>query len=514
MILKRYIIILVFIFGFLNAFAQNHNDAIRFSRQFYSATAKADAMGNSLSAMGADISAVMINPAGIAVFKRNQFSLTPNFIINKAKINFQGSVSSEYKFGFNFTNIAYVGVVNTGGFFKTFNFGLAYNSFNDYRQRTVASGRNADGSVLDYWVYNANSDRYSPFRDDLAWRAWLINYDDTSNEYWSYVTDEGEYGQNRKNDLKTKGGAGELSFSFGGNIDDKLYLGMSLGLTVASYSERVIYSENGFKDIVRIEGTDTSLVNPSRLEYKTALETESSGINAKFGFIYQPFSFLRIGGAVHTPNINKIEDTYESSLYAEYPVPDSYGNFSYEPDTSGIFTWRLQTPLRANFGAAFILDPYPVGQFYTVPMTFSIDYEFADYSQMRMRADDFLSEPFKDDNYTIKNLYKASHSLRAGAELNFGSVKLRGGYAVYTSPLKTDKNFFDGAKFIYSGGIGFAGENSYLDISYSLAQSSETQNLYGAETVYPYDPMGDKTEPKATVDNYKQFIKLTLGLRF
>ena len=503
--------------SFSYSFAQNHIDALRYSQQFYSATAKSDAMGNSLSALGADMSAFSINPAGIAVFKSAQFTVTPNFIINNSKINFSGSSRNENKYGFTFSNIAYAGVIQKNGLFKTVNFGFAYNSYNDYRKHITASRDNSDGSILDYFVYNANSDRYSAFREDLAWRGWLINYDDAAGEYWSYVTDDKQYGESQRNEIVTKGGAGEFVLTAGGNIADKLFLGASIGFTSINYTEESVYSESNFPAVYAPDDNnpgDSIQVNPNRLDYKQTLLSEGSGINGKFGFIYQPFKFLRIGGAIHTSTGYKISDDYQTSMYVDYPVADDNGYYNYEPDTANLFVWRLQTPFRANFGTAFILDSYPVGKFFTVPMTFTVDYEYVDYSRAKMKPDYYSDYSFDNENYTINDLFKPTHSIRAGAEFNFGFMKIRGGYALYTSPYKSDINFTDGAKSIYSGGIGFAGEHSFIDFSYSYAKSSEILNMYGAGNIFPYDPMGDKTEPTAVVNNSKQFIKVTFGLRF
>ncbi len=499
------------------SFAQNHTDALRYSQQFYSATAKSDAMGNSLSALGADMSALTINPAGIAVFKTPQFTFTPNFIINTSEGNYTGVSRTENKYGFTVSNIAYVGVKSVSGIFKTINFGMAYNSYNDYRKRTIVSGSNPNGSITDFFVYNANSDRYSIFREDLAWRGWLLNYDTINNEYWSYVSDDKRYGENQRNEVVTKGGSGEFIFSLGGNIADKLFLGMSLGFTSVNYKEESIYSESDFPVIYANDENnpgDSIQVNPKQLDYKQTLVSEGSGINGKFGFIYQPFKFLRFGGAVHTSTAYKFNDDYQTSMYIDYPVADINGYYDYEPDTANLFTWRLQTPFRANFGTAIIFDSHQIGKFYTVPMTFTFDYEYVDYSRAKLKADYYSDYSFDNENYTVKDMYQPTHSIRAGAEFNFGFMKLRGGYAVYTSPFKGNTDFFDGAKSIYSGGIGFAGENSFIDFSYSYSKSDEIMHLYNAATVFPYDPMGDKTEPVATINNSKQFIKVTLGLRF
>ncbi|NPA67805.1 MAG: hypothetical protein GXO50_04260 [Chlorobi bacterium] len=514
MIFKKYIITVAFLLFSYFSFAQNHLDALRYGRQFYSGTAKSDAMANSLSALGADMSSLVVNPAGIAVFKKDVFAFTPNFIINNTESVFLNNERKESKYGFNFSNIGYVWVVQKDGLFKNLNFGITYNSFNDYRSRVVASGDNPNGSILDYFVYNSNSDRYSVFREDLAWRAWLINYDETAGEYWSYVTDDGTYGENQRYEEETKGGGGEFTFSAGGNIGNKLYIGMSLGLTTVNYTEESVYSEYNFPVIYAEDADnpgDSIQVNPNRLDYRQYLYSEGTGINGKFGFIYQPFEFLRIGAAVHTSTGYDFDDEYMTSMYVDYPVADSNGYYDYEPDTSNVFSWSLQTPFRANLGLAFIAGSHKIGKFYTVPATFTLDYEYVDYSRAELKSDYYS---FDAENYATYDLMQASHSIRAGAEFNFGFMKIRGGYAVYTSPYKKDTGFFDNAKSIYSGGIGFANEHSFVDISYSYASSSETLNMYGAANVFPYDPMGDKTEPTADVDNAKQFIKVTLGVRF
>ena len=103
---KRIIITVSLILtGMLYMQGQNHIEALRYSQQFYSVTAKSDAMGNALSAVGADMSALTINPAGIAVFKKSQFTFTPNFILSNTEGTFSDNIRNESKLGFNISNI-------------------------------------------------------------------------------------------------------------------------------------------------------------------------------------------------------------------------------------------------------------------------------------------------------------------------------------------------------------------------------------------------------------------------
>ena len=121
---------------------------------------------------------------------------------------------------------------------------------------------------------------------------------------------------------------------------------------------------------------------------------------------------------------------------------------------------------------------------------------------------------FQQENIDISNIYKEAHNLRAGAEVNLGAVKFRGGYSVYSSPFASDVNVFDNAKVVYSGGIGFASEHAFFDVSYSYAAKNSTLYLYNANNLYPEDPIGAIIEPTANLVNNKHFIKITMGLRF
>lgn len=505
------LIIYFLIISIITTFSQNHIEALRYSQQFYSSTAKAEAMGNSLSAVGADFSAYMINPAGIAIFKSNQLAFTPNFIISKTSADFSGNQDKEGRIGLNFSNAGYVSVHKTNGIIKSFSLGIAYNSFNDFRQRVYVSAKNQQSSILDYITYNANNDRYNDYREDLAYETYLVDFED--NEYYNRVSDYGKYGNSQNKSISTKGGGGEFSFTLGFNINDILYLGGTVGLTSINYTTKSIYSESGYSDLwFHTSPTDSTLVNPNSMKYTQELQTEGSGINAKFGFIFQPVKFLRFGGAIHSVTAYDFNDYYKASMHSDFPVPDDNGAYAYNAEAENGFEWSLSTPLRANAGLAVILDSYGLGKYYTVPMTLSVDYEYVDFSKAFLRDVEGGDYNFYEENSNTQNFYTETHNIRTGAELNFGKIKVRGGYSIYSNPYKSE-NIFANAKMTYSGGLGFANERTYVDLSYSYSPTNETLNLYGAGDVFPNDPMGNLVEPKASLLNTKQFFKITLGLR-
>ena len=65
--------------------AQNEDDAIRYSNIVPMGTAKFISMGGAMGAIGGDMSAISINPAGLGVYRNNQFSFTPMWNTEKAE---------------------------------------------------------------------------------------------------------------------------------------------------------------------------------------------------------------------------------------------------------------------------------------------------------------------------------------------------------------------------------------------------------------------------------------------
>ena len=75
---KKIVITSILAFAALGAGAQTAYDAMTFSENNYSGTARTIAMGNAFTALGGDLGSYGINPAGSAVNRYSQISFTPN----------------------------------------------------------------------------------------------------------------------------------------------------------------------------------------------------------------------------------------------------------------------------------------------------------------------------------------------------------------------------------------------------------------------------------------------------
>ena len=72
---KIFTVLAIFVNG-LTSFAQDTYDAARFASSDLNGTARFVGMGGALSALGGDISVMGTNPAGTALFRKNEASFT------------------------------------------------------------------------------------------------------------------------------------------------------------------------------------------------------------------------------------------------------------------------------------------------------------------------------------------------------------------------------------------------------------------------------------------------------
>ena len=83
--------------GLISIFAQAQdiNDALRFSQDFQSGTARFRAMGGAFGALGGDLSSIGINPAGSSVFANSQVGITLGSYNAKNTSTYYGNSNSE-----------------------------------------------------------------------------------------------------------------------------------------------------------------------------------------------------------------------------------------------------------------------------------------------------------------------------------------------------------------------------------------------------------------------------------
>ncbi len=484
-------LLLIGIFSFVSifSFAQSEVDALRYSFFTPSGTARFSAMGGSFGALGADPSVVGFNPAGMGVYRSSQFTFTPVFNLVNSSSDFLGSNSTDYNFNFKFDNLAYIGSINLDkdeNSVKAVNFGITYNKLTDYNSNILISGKNTYNSMTDWFASRASGTDYrnlqsqDNFFSHLAWEAYLI--DQNLPDTMSYVSAYGGiYGQTQRQFIGRKGSLGQYDFAAAMNIENKLFLGASIGIQSISFTQKSTLSEIDEDNLI----ADFKSFNFIHFE-----KTSGSGINFNLGVLYSPANWIRFGGAIHTPTVLSLNLNYYNSIKSVFESSEK----SVELDSkNGYFDYQLVTPFRANASLGFIIAKTTL---------LNVDYEFVDYSLSRLRSDNY---GFFNENDNIRSEYKPAHNLKLGLEYRIANIRLRAGGAYFDSPYKTDHINQGSYALLVSGGIGVFFENLYLDFAYS--------NLMSKEVYYMYEGYGVNS-PATDIKLMKNSLITTIGFRF
>src|ERR1035437_2627599 len=97
-------LIFVLTIGVLCAFqskAQTDVDALRYSQIFPGGTARSISMGGAFGALGGDFSCLSMNPAGIGLYLRNEFTFTPSIMDMRSSSTYLGQTMDASKYNFN-----------------------------------------------------------------------------------------------------------------------------------------------------------------------------------------------------------------------------------------------------------------------------------------------------------------------------------------------------------------------------------------------------------------------------
>ena len=204
-------------------------------------------------------------------------------------------------------------------------------------------GGNSQGtSMTDDFIESANGTYWGNLTHDAeaAWETWLIDtLGGEPQQYWSPLSNHDLW---LSKDIRTKGGIDEMNFSFGGNYDDKLYVGLTVGVPFLDYTMNAEYTERDLND--EINSFDYFTVNDR-------MHTTGVGINAKVGIIYQPVEFLRIGVAFHSPTVyNNLKETLNRQVNV-YNTSDPNSDWEYD----NVSKYKLCTPLRVMGSVGFII---------------------------------------------------------------------------------------------------------------------------------------------------------------
>ena len=505
-------------------------------------TARYVGMGGAMEALGADVSTIGSNPAGIGLFRRSQLSVSGGLLMQSNGKEYGDGKKTNASFdqiGFVYTTRASRG--------SKLNFGFNYTKGKNFDFLLNASGKLGNGSQNNqsYLKHVLGSENYGGFdvrkKDDAYigfaspqanFASWTWNQLDylyfntllpdatTAGKFNNYLADSYTF------DKASTGYVGNYDFNISGSIQDQFYLGLTFGLKDVHYDSESRYNERLSNGVGDVSVLDIRRIN-------------GTGFDITAGIIVRPIasSPFRIGAYVKTPtwydlttsNVTRIDRNTNTGGKNDWgKVPNSYD-------------YKLWTPWK--FGLSL---GHTVGNYLALGLT----YEFEDHSTLDSRINDGgyyndyygtyyeTSSADKSMNKHTKQALKGVSTLKMGAEYKpTSNLALRLGYN-YISP-KYNKDAQKDPTIVspgsaYSSSTDFVNWDSTNRFTFGIGYQINKFNVdlayqYSIQkgTFYPFSTMNFSIHDTATgnttsysnqavgakVDNNRGQLLLTVSYR-
>ncbi len=504
-------------------FGQNELDAYRLMSPTTIGTARALGMAGAFSAVGADFTATSLNPAGLALYRRSEFMFTPAVRLNTNTSTYLDQTEANTYGKFGFSNVGYVYAdrvatwdretrtrVESEKGFRSYGFSLGFNQIGQYGRNTKVTAYNTRSSISEYFASLANGTASAAVEqeDSYAGQAWWAYLIDTSGSDVNYVgaADGGNVEQTVE--IDEIGRNNEWSIGFAGNLEDRIYMGASLGIQNISYQTAMTFKEEDINNLHNTFANDSTPFQSGT--FTTGFRTRGSGFNLRLGIIGKPTDYLRVGVSVVTPTVLALTDTYYSQITGNLD-DDPIEYTTDAPD--GRFSYKFVNPFKVTVGGMALLGKRGF---------ISADFDYIDYTNAKYKSDVSPSSSFyynfRDENNSIQDLFSGAYNLRLGGELRFGPGRARLGYGRYTSILKKEfLNYYtypdntvqklrDG-KQVYTLGLGLKQKSFYLDLAFVHEEASDRRLLYTLPDATAYSP---ELVNKLSSNN----IYMTIGFTF
>lgn len=428
-------------------------DALRYSQYRSTGSARIMGIGGTQTSLGGDVTNIHENPAGLGFFRRSEVGLTASYSNWESQTGFLGQMQKNNTNNISMPNL---GVVISRvkaplelGDWKGGSFGISINRSQLYTNDLgYFSNNRGTSSLLDYYVDDYNELGEPAIGDPagLPLDAKLIFKDD--NGLFQKDLDYALSNPFQDEEIKNEGRRTDISFAYGGNYKNKLFLGGSIDVTSLNFLSTKTFNEEF------LDQTDLTSLYYSLRE---KLRHDGTGVNLGIGMIYKPMDNLNLGLSFKSPTWTRINEEFDADIIAEYY--DLNGKLEFDEDAiSDIYltTINLRSPMKLSAGGTF---------FFNKNGFITADVDYIDYSSMNLSSPDFSMNSNNDD---IKRVATSTINYRGGAEYRFDMFRIRAGAAFYGDPMNNSD--LDRTMRQYSGGVGVRLDKMYIDLG--LVQST------------------------------------------
>ncbi len=395
-------------------------------------TARYVGMGGAMEALGADLSTINTNPAGIGMYRRSQVAISGGFISQ--------SGGGSYKYG-DKTNASF----DQAGFVwsaplrnnRFFNVAFNYHKSRNFNNVTSVAGNLSD-AALNKNSYMNLMDAYT----DNPSGDWLNSSTVSQLDALMYHTFTGDQdgemyynnGTRYTHDYSSDGYVADYDINISGNVSNRVYLGLTFGFKDVNYRSYSTYSE---------QLVDASNASVGSITVNDQRRIDGTGFNLKAGIIFFPIENnpLRFGVSIATPTWYDLTSrswtslTNNTTISGAQPLDPNY-------EAYGDYDYRVYTPWKFGVSAAYTFGTW---------LALGASYEYADYGSISSRylgdyGYDYYGSSTKDREMnadTDRNL-KGVSTVKIGAEwMATKELAVRLGYNYVSSMYRNDA-FRDG----------------------------------------------------------------------
>ena len=520
--MKKKIIFGLMALAVITANAQETYENANLMKPELTGTARYIGMGGAMEALGADISTISTNPAGIGLFRSSSVNLSFG-LSSQQDVTTYGS---DHKTVPSFDQAGFVYSMRTNS--RSFlNFAFNYSKSRNFNQILNAAGK-LNGSAQNKLTYNkfvGNEDFIYIDKDGTLLSNYIqfsqldylyannINYEEDADGNGSFYGYDGDaYDMYRAQ----SGYIGRYDFNISGNVNNRFYWGVTVGVQDVHY--------NGFSDYIENLGGSTVEVMDTR-------KITGNGVDIKAGVILRPVeeSPFRIGLSVSTPTWYKLT----TSNYTSMSLLN--GNVSqqlFAPEIGESYEFKLYTPWK--FGASL---GHTVGN----NLALGLSYEYADYSTADTRVIDGYDYYGNEESYSeyatnqhTKNTLKGVSTIKAGLEFKPDpSLAVRLGFN-YVAPMYDKLGVKDGTLDSYgvfyqsqsdftnwedtyriTAGLGYNIDKFSIDLAYQYSTTNGNFSpFYDCADNINSESLTNNNFDVCKVSNKRHQLMLTLGYRF
>ncbi len=482
--MKKLSLLFIGILSMSTMYAQDITDALRYSQDNIQGTARFRALSGAFGALGGDMSAVSLNPAGSAVFSSSHASFTlSNLETTNDTQYFNGSGSkNDSNFDINQGGAAFVFASRDESPWRKFTIAIAYDKTNDFDNNWFAFGTNTNNQSIDLYFLNyadglrldeisaldgeSLTDAYADIGNlygfahqqaFLGFESFILEPDDINNDAnTAYSSNLANGNFNHDYTYTSTGYNGKITFNMAAQYEDNLYLGLNLNSHFIDYQRSTLLFE---------DNTNAgSIIND--IEFENNLSTTGNGFSFQLGGILKLSPEFRVGLTYDSPTWYTIEE--ETSQYLATVRDDAGTNVTQvvNPQIINIYPqYKLQTPSKVTGSLAYVFGKQGL---------ISFDYSRKDYSSTKFKPEN----DYTNVNNNISNMLTDASTYRLGGEYKHKQFSFRGGYRFEESPYKNGVTVGDLTG--YSFGIGYNFGNTKLDITYDQSNRTSETPLYNA----------------------------------